>query len=614
VSAAAAALLAVAPVAATAIQPATVSAATDNISSSLANANNKLSATSVKANSNIVARFPEADSLNNTGLTRAELQGLNVPNGFEAKNGKVDSISVSADGNKVTQTLKFNLAWNDGNKADAADYLADGLTINNEGLVANKNGVAIEYTITRQVIGTSAQGTPYFFEKSGKNAGAVVEDNKGSVQLNNIDGANNSGTFTAQQLLTLIEKTYGYGHNAGSAEVKAETDAADVAAQLTKQGVNKTANGLTFDYPAENFTIDYKVKAENGKTATLVVKVNTNDFNINNPSFGFDDSVIREGATTDNYKRYANNSTLTVSPKIFNYKKDGKAGFQALLNKGDFTAYVSGNQNNNDFIGYNVDASKVDTTKNGLYPITITSDKNPAGYTSKITFYVYSGDTTPEAVMYVKSETPIVTIDGNNVTTTSNKVAAGTALFTKGSVTINGTEYTRVSTDGKFDTQEFVKSSDLTDTKPAPAAPSAVAQTGSKKVMWKSYVYDQNGKRVGDKTISAYETIPVYGTKTINGKTYYRVSATAEEYVNANNIDGTSRTLSHNAYVYKNNGKAYTYKKTVKKGKKHVKKTYKKLAKKGDSVTTFGTTKTINGKKYYRVGYNKYIKVANFHK
>lgn len=55
--------------------------------------------------------------------------------------------------------------------------------------------------------------------------------------------------------------------------------------------------------------------------------------------------------------------------------------------------------------------------------------------------------------------------------------------------------------------------------------------------------------------------------------------------------------LTHNAYVYKSNGTRYG----------------KKVLKKGKTVNVLGQKK-IHGKKYYRIGKNQYVKVANFAK
>ncbi|MBP2057130.1 hypothetical protein J2Z60_000292 [Lactobacillus colini] len=72
-------------------------------------------------------------------------------------------------------------------------------------------------------------------------------------------------------------------------------------------------------------------------------------------------------------------------------------------------------------------------------------------------------------------------------------------------------------------------------------------------IMSKSIVYNQNGSSTGKK-ISTYKSVNVYGNKvTIKGKTYYQIGN--NKYVRAVNIDGTSRTIYHNAYIYNNKGK-----------------------------------------------------------
>ena len=88
--------------------------------------------------------------------------------------------------------------------------------------------------------------------------------------------------------------------------------------------------------------------------------------------------------------------------------------------------------------------------------------------------------------------------------------------------------------------------------------------------------------------------INTYGTKTIKGKTYYRVGE--NEYIAAGNIDGSLRFLKKNAYVYNQYGNRDN-------NLKH---------KKNSQIATYGSAVTINGKKYYRVGIRQYIKKSNF--
>ncbi|WP_127345524.1 SLAP domain-containing protein [Lactobacillus amylolyticus] len=138
-----------------------------------------------------------------------------------------------------------------------------------------------------------------------------------------------------------------------------------------------------------------------------------------------------------------------------------------------------------------------------------------------------------------------------------------------------------------------------------PNGKSTVEPSVSKTVMHAAYYYDKNGKRVGTDVVPTYSSVNLVSdssasnglkTYTINGKSYYKV-ANEDKYLAAGNVTGTSRTLKHNAYVYKTSKKRAN----------------KVTLKKGSSVTTYGSpVKLANGKLYYRVGQAKYVKVANF--
>ncbi|OUP97494.1 SLAP domain-containing protein [Lactobacillus gallinarum] len=127
----------------------------------------------------------------------------------------------------------------------------------------------------------------------------------------------------------------------------------------------------------------------------------------------------------------------------------------------------------------------------------------------------------------------------------------------------------------------------------------------SKTIMHNAYFYDKNAKRVGTDKATRYNTVTVSMNKTkfSNGIEYYEVIENGKatgKFINADNIDGTKRTLKHNAYVYKTSKKRAN----------------KVVLKKGETVTTYGGSYTFkNGKKYYKIGNDTkktYVKVANF--
>ena len=126
----------------------------------------------------------------------------------------------------------------------------------------------------------------------------------------------------------------------------------------------------------------------------------------------------------------------------------------------------------------------------------------------------------------------------------------------------------------------------------------------TKTIMHNAYYYDKDAKRVGTDKLTRYNSVTVSPkTTTMNGKAYYEVVENGKatgKFINADNIDGTKRTLKHNAYVYKSSKKRAN----------------KVVLKKGTEVTTYGGSYTFkNGKQYYKIGNNTdktYVKASNF--
>lgn len=117
----------------------------------------------------------------------------------------------------------------------------------------------------------------------------------------------------------------------------------------------------------------------------------------------------------------------------------------------------------------------------------------------------------------------------------------------------------------------------------------------SRVVMHKSNVYTKDLKVVGTK--ATYSRVLTLGNKiTIKGKAYFRIGV--DKYIRATNITGNLRKLTHNAYVYKNSGIRAN----------------KKVLHKNAEVRTYGGSINLHGKKYYRIGKNKYVKINNFKK
>ena len=148
------------------------------------------------------------------------------------------------------------------------------------------------------------------------------------------------------------------------------------------------------------------------------------------------------------------------------------------------------------------------------------------------------------------------------------------------------------------------KTASLPVTVSVPNGKKTTVDSVSKTIMHNAYFYDKNAKRVGTDKLTRYNSVTVSPkTTTINGVAYYEVVENGKlsgKFINADNIDGTKRTLKHNAYVYASSKKRAN----------------KVVLKKGETVTTYGGSYTFkNGKKYYKIGNDTkktYVKVANF--
>ena len=126
--------------------------------------------------------------------------------------------------------------------------------------------------------------------------------------------------------------------------------------------------------------------------------------------------------------------------------------------------------------------------------------------------------------------------------------------------------------------------------------------TKTVKIMHIATIYDKNGKATHEPALRAYNTVSVVSNpvslkdeKGNDAGKFYKLAG-KDQYIKVGNVDGTSRSLKHNSYVYKSTGK--------RRGKT--------VLKKNSSVTTYGKSFMIAGHQMYRIGENQYVKKANF--
>ncbi|MCI6270837.1 MAG: SLAP domain-containing protein [Lactobacillus delbrueckii] len=177
------------------------------------------------------------------------------------------------------------------------------------------------------------------------------------------------------------------------------------------------------------------------------------------------------------------------------------------------------------------------------------------------------------------------------------------------------------------------------------------SETAKKVVKRTAAVYDRNGNKTKDKALKAGKSITTYGILTRGTTKYYKISKTANKYVQSADVDGRYITLKNTATVYtqslektgtsyKKGKKVYAYAYAILNGEKYYKlgtdqyisalsadgryitvmhssTVYSKNLKKttssvaeGKKILTFGRT-TIKNKKYYQTGYNSFISASN---
>lgn len=122
----------------------------------------------------------------------------------------------------------------------------------------------------------------------------------------------------------------------------------------------------------------------------------------------------------------------------------------------------------------------------------------------------------------------------------------------------------------------------------------------TKAVMHTALAYDKNGNSTGVK-YNAYQYVTVESNPVkIDGSLYYKISG-KDQYIKATNIDGVTRKITHNTYIYRTSTGRTSYNNRWK--------LYK-----GETITTYGGSyKFKNGKHYFRVGgpRKQYVKSYN---
>lgn len=575
ISAAAAALLAVAPVVSTGVVSAAGSSANVTVvPGQNAPTESKAIDLGVTVSVNNLASIKAGDSVSTLNVTLSSLYGTARTYGttqvFEVNNGNTSSTAAT--------TLKAGQTY----KVVVPDVYVDGLTAGakyaNGGteFTATSSSAHIgEVSTTFTVPDTSLTGVPYFTSNGAYTTSGTITLGKGENNVKTLASKIKS-TFNAHISGTahLTKDEEGKEKGFTITDVQNDVKAGLAAAQVT---VDKDGN---FTAPAAPFTVTLKATATNGQTGSINITVNA----YNAPTDYSNNPVITYNGTAYNHTQ----TISLASNASFNYVPVGSSVNTTAIAQAFSAAFSASNKL---ALPVSVDASKVNTAVAGSYPVTVTA-KNANGYTTALTFNLTVGAKAPKTIQTSDgSAAPIYSFNGNAVSNTGRTVANGTQVATFDTITVNGVSYTRINsaTSNEYVETKFVNGSQAED---------GDIVTGP--VMHESIAYDSKGNSTGV-VYKDYETIKyVNKVVKINGKTYYKIAG-KDQYVRVTNITGTPRKLTHNSYIYRTSTKRTTFNGRWK--------LYR-----GEKIVTYGGSYTFkNGKTYFRIGgpAKQYIRVAN---
>ncbi|KRM33674.1 S-layer protein [Lactobacillus intestinalis DSM 6629] len=495
-----------------------------------------------------------------------------------------DSVKIvnASDNKVVTGELKAGESY----KVQVSDLKLQGLTTGNNYAIA---GGTVDGK-TSASASTLLNGTTFVsdaFTIYDKNfTGTPVVTNNGQLVTSGSIELSNS-TATVSGLRDQIDNNYKVVNSDSSASAKPvgfENLETAIRTALKDSKISLRQDKNTFDVPAASFTINAVGYLNNGQSVKfpITVKVPNRPQPTNVPELKLSSSAAKE---------YANGTTVNT------YTRKVAVGSNVTADSiaSDFSATLPNNKNVS--LKINVKSSNLNTAVAGNYTVVLEATDN-AGKTGTATVNVQVGNPGVTKTVSAGSETAkIVTINGNNVTTTNDTLENGAKVNTFGTTYVDGVSYTRLNSEN---------SNQYVETKYVDG--SIKNETGVEKtIMHNAYYYTKAQAEAGKGAagehgdlVKRYNKVTVVEkTVSINGKTYYKVP-NKDQYINADNISGTPRTLKHNAYVYATSKKRAN----------------KKVLKKGTKLNTYGAPyKFKNGKSYYKVFDNTdktYVKVANF--
>ncbi|WP_265488290.1 SLAP domain-containing protein [Lactobacillus sp. PV034] len=519
---AAAALLAVAPVATTGVanaatvvggNQATGSTTTPASAPSLT-FNGSVNATVSTKPADLTTLSAVQSDLKVSGVSGASIVGI----------GKTVVADQQSGGNVVSSFEAGHTYWVQTTVAVAGLKANETYSVNGKSYPANRNGVIENIPVAYSFVTVDAalQGQPYFVDNTTTN----------HVNLGNGAFAYKPQSFTAGETIDALMSTI---KGAVSPMVNIDgqnkpltiiTSSAEIASQLANQGVT-VSNGKISASATSFYVTVATVNPANGKTATAKIQFNKE---VNQNVYP---AIYQEG----NAKNPIKQGNAGIGLSTVSVGKGSKEAIALAKNPISYLklkAYTINNTASGQ-IDLSVLSNKIDPNTVGVYPVTLRAT-NPNGYTTDLTFNVIvnpvEGNGSRTATVQYKEGYGVNiwnVLSSTNVSFSGHRAMAGSTVTIYGEKTVNGVKYYQI---GSKDSNDYIQAQYIdgasaeTTTKPSTDNKGEESVSGVLTVRYdgkgKVGLTNAEGKYTGQ-YVSKNSRWKVFAKKTINGREFYRI-------------------------------------------------------------------------------------------
>lgn len=448
---------------------------------------------------------------------------------------QVDGMAINGLTNNVTYNLGKDTKFSGANATpNATPNVATGSQ-----LVTAGTFTSATFTLTKN--GDTTQ--PYFSNASN----GVQLANGATANVNNGAGVSaadvnpdTTGGYTEDNILAAAKKAVNYSPTgdapAGAVYV---TDADDIAKQLKDQGLTKDANGQ-YNVPANGFHVTLVVKSlMSNKTASVVVPFAGSEANYSHfPFVTFDKNEVSKDGYSDNFEGVCAQGTqskdasqlIRVIPLGSTFdSSDAVKGFKANVSKPSDSDEAKGTDSTIDMA---VLSNPVNTQVPGQYTVTLQATNWANGKTTRFQYIVQvvENGATYQTVNYPAAYgVNVWNIAGNTASFTGRRVQGGSRVATFGTKTVNGVSYTEINKKGSNEWIQTQYLGNHSNNKPSNNGETKLNGVGRVSYNGKGAVrlLNADGHYV-DQYVKKGASFKVWAEKTVNGQHLYRIGSQSQ--------------------------------------------------------------------------------------